>query len=204
MERHPVRMFDVLREAHALGRLLPEVDAVDDAGWRATVDALERTVAGDAPIEVRFAVALQSVAAAAIDPLCARLAVPRAVRDVAVLAAAEGPGLQATLSDPGAAGSAPSSPALPRPSPTTPVVRASGSGSPGCSTPSTRSMPARSRERRRSRRRSRSGYARPAQQRSTNCGKMSPRPQARTDADSGVGIAFTRVSSDAARIAAYC
>jgi tRNA nucleotidyltransferase (CCA-adding enzyme) len=91
MERHPERMFDVLRATDASPRLFPEWHERSDERWRASMAALARAAAADAPLEVRFAVAVGADPApiAAVEALCERLAVPRAVRDVAVLAARE-------------------------------------------------------------------------------------------------------------------
>ena len=93
MEATPSRMVDVLGDTGALSRLLPELGAglpVDHAvagvePWA----ALDRAAAAGSPLAVRFAVLMQSVATADVEAMCARLAVPRAVRDVAWLAVRE-------------------------------------------------------------------------------------------------------------------
>lgn len=98
MEARPSRMVEVLRETGALTRLLPELDrefeadATPDRGAPA-LDALDRAAADDSPIEVRFAALTQSIGETAgrgaIEALCRRLGVPRAVREVALLATSE-------------------------------------------------------------------------------------------------------------------
>ena len=87
MEAVPSRMLEVLRDTGALARLLPQIDP--SASLRA---ALDRAARGDASLEVRFAVLLQGVEVADIEAICARFAIPRAARDLALLAArARGP-----------------------------------------------------------------------------------------------------------------
>ena len=87
MERQPVRMLDVLRDVGALDRMLPELTAVAEASWRQTADALRRAAAMQAALEVRVAILLRPIHA--IEAVCSRFAVPRATRDLALLAAGE-------------------------------------------------------------------------------------------------------------------
>lgn len=83
MESDPGRMVVVLRDAGVLARQMPEVDRVFDAGGGdALLAALARAAAAGAPLAVRFAVLVS--ASSAVDALCGRLAVPSAVRDVAI------------------------------------------------------------------------------------------------------------------------
>ena len=92
MEQSPSRMIAVLHDTGAFARLFPEIASRFDAGPQLrdrTLIALDRAARGDAPIEVRFAVLLQGVDAGAIDALCARFAAPKAVRELAQLAARE-------------------------------------------------------------------------------------------------------------------
>ena len=100
-EDHPARMLEILRDADALERLFPEL--APHATDAATTRALDRTVTAGHVLEVRFAVLAAPVADdAKIDQLCARLAVPRAVRDVAVLAGRERRALLEALDGTGA------------------------------------------------------------------------------------------------------
>ena len=85
-EPRPSRMFSVLREAGALGRLLPELDARWDLRLAATVDA---AAAAGTPPEARFAALLHRLEPAAVEAACARLRAPNDCRDLARLAAAE-------------------------------------------------------------------------------------------------------------------
>jgi len=88
MERHPERMFDVLRATDAAPRLFPEWRDRSDDRWRASAAALARAAADGAPLEVRFATMAGGDEGpdSTVEALCERLATPRAVRDVAVLA----------------------------------------------------------------------------------------------------------------------
>jgi tRNA nucleotidyltransferase (CCA-adding enzyme) len=92
MEQSPSRMITVLQDTGAFARLFPEIafvfDAKPDLRDR-TLTALDRAAHGNAPIEVRFAVLLQCMDERGIDALCTRFAVPKAVREVALLAARE-------------------------------------------------------------------------------------------------------------------
>jgi tRNA nucleotidyltransferase (CCA-adding enzyme) len=99
MEARPSRVFDVLREAHALQPLLPEIDALAAGDWQRTAVALARAADDGQVLEVRFAVLTQMAGGGAIERLCERFAVPRAVRDVALLVAREARGLLAVLDE---------------------------------------------------------------------------------------------------------
>jgi tRNA nucleotidyltransferase (CCA-adding enzyme) len=116
MEPRPSRMIAVLRDAHALARLLPEIGALferddsradgDDAEGplRRTLDALDRAAHADRALDVRFAVLLHAVGAndatptesmdhstadAAILAVCSRYAAPRSARELALMASRE-------------------------------------------------------------------------------------------------------------------
>jgi tRNA nucleotidyltransferase (CCA-adding enzyme) len=82
----PSRMFTVLRDAGALARLAPELDACWDARLARIVDA---AAAAAAPLEARFAALLHGLAPAAVEAACARMRAPNDCRDLARLAAAE-------------------------------------------------------------------------------------------------------------------
>ena len=86
MEPGPSRMIAVLRDAHALVRVLPEVDALfeRDAG-RETLEALDRAAIVGMSLEGRFAVLMHAIGVDAVRTLCTRLAVPRPARDLALL-----------------------------------------------------------------------------------------------------------------------
>ncbi len=119
MERHPSRMFAVLRDCGALARILPEVDRLwgvpqppehhpeIDTGVHAMM-AIDHAAATGARLAVRFATLLHDVgkgttpreqwprhvgheerSPAIIDALCARLRVPVECRDLARLVARE-------------------------------------------------------------------------------------------------------------------
>lgn len=104
MEQDPVRMFDVLRDAAALPRLMPELTAVDAARWRVTASALTRAAAAGQSLEVRFAVTMHAIdhdaAMDSIEQLCMRFAVPRAARELAVLGSLHATALQETILTP--------------------------------------------------------------------------------------------------------
>ncbi|HEY5862286.1 MAG TPA: multifunctional CCA tRNA nucleotidyl transferase/2'3'-cyclic phosphodiesterase/2'nucleotidase/phosphatase [Casimicrobiaceae bacterium] len=104
MEAHPARMLAVLDDAGALAAVLPEVAAAypsrsakASGQWMRLLRALDRAAAQDAPVEARYAVLAQDLAAGtdrparartrAADALSARLKVPTACRDAARLAA---------------------------------------------------------------------------------------------------------------------
>jgi tRNA nucleotidyltransferase (CCA-adding enzyme) len=87
MERRPVRMLDLLREVGALERLLPELTALPEAGWREATVALESAAFEGAALAIRFAVLIRIVDG--IERVCARFGVPRALRELALLVARE-------------------------------------------------------------------------------------------------------------------
>jgi tRNA nucleotidyltransferase (CCA-adding enzyme) len=92
MERSPSRMIEVMRAADMWSHLLPELKRLSVATAGAgTLAALDRAARKGAPLEVRFAILLDELdvateGAAALASLAARLAIPRAVRDLAGLA----------------------------------------------------------------------------------------------------------------------
>ena len=105
METKPSRMLEVLRDAHALARVLPEIDALfesprdrDGPDVMAVLTAIDRAAASELALAVRFAVLVQWADDAGmgvvreypkIAALCARLNVPVACRDLALLFARE-------------------------------------------------------------------------------------------------------------------
>ncbi len=94
MEQKPSRLFEVLRDAHALVRLLPEIDALfekpgDASAFTTPLAAIDRAAVMDAALAVRFAALVHAVDDGGIAALCARLAVPVASRDLALLFARE-------------------------------------------------------------------------------------------------------------------
>ena len=97
-EAHPVRLFEVLREAGALERVAPELAAValDDAGWTALRHAADRNLS----LPARIAALLHTQSAEAIQALAERIRMPSDARDLAlVLARTQATFLQAaTLS----------------------------------------------------------------------------------------------------------
>lgn len=100
MEARPSRMIVVLRDTGALARLLPEIDRLFGAqAGPEVLEALDRAADGGSPLEVRFAVLLQPVAAS-IDGVCGRFAVPRAARDLAIVVAGESTALLDTRASP--------------------------------------------------------------------------------------------------------
>lgn len=117
MEEKPSRMFEVLRDCHALARLLPEVDALFGVAQRAeyhpeidtgihTMMVIDQSARHQFPLPVRFA-ALTHDLGKALTPqdllprhhgheersfrltemLCARLRIPNDCRDLALLMA---------------------------------------------------------------------------------------------------------------------
>jgi tRNA nucleotidyltransferase (CCA-adding enzyme) len=85
MEQRPSIMFRVLRECDALARIAPELDvryaqSSDDT-------PLDIAATSGSPLEVRFAVLARDVDPMAVEALAARLKVPAACRDLALLAA---------------------------------------------------------------------------------------------------------------------
>ncbi|MCZ8337513.1 MAG: multifunctional CCA tRNA nucleotidyl transferase/2'3'-cyclic phosphodiesterase/2'nucleotidase/phosphatase [Burkholderiaceae bacterium] len=85
-EARPSRMLDVLRDAGALARLVPELDARWDARLARVVDAAARD---RAPLAARFAALLHGLDPAAVEAVCARMRAPHDCRELARLAAAE-------------------------------------------------------------------------------------------------------------------
>ena len=102
MENTPSRMIEVLRDAHALTRVLPELNAPfemprDASHTIATLTAIDRAAGLDAALAVRFAALVHAVGdgreeeiarhrgSEPIAALCARLGVPVACRDLALL-----------------------------------------------------------------------------------------------------------------------
>ncbi|MDH5537319.1 MAG: multifunctional CCA tRNA nucleotidyl transferase/2'3'-cyclic phosphodiesterase/2'nucleotidase/phosphatase [Betaproteobacteria bacterium] len=88
MEENPSRMLEILRECGALARIAPEVDGLlasveAGAAMRAAVDAAARA---GASIEARFAALVRSLDPLAVEAFCARLKVPAASRELALLA----------------------------------------------------------------------------------------------------------------------
>jgi len=90
MERHPSRMFAVLRDCGALARIMPELDAA----WQPEADKAVRimAVADHAAacghtLAVRFAALVQELDG--IDGLCKRLKVPNDCRDLALMTTRE-------------------------------------------------------------------------------------------------------------------
>jgi tRNA nucleotidyltransferase (CCA-adding enzyme) len=88
MEQKPARMFEVLRDCGALGRILPELDALWDARLPQAVDA---AAAQGLMLPARCAVLLCGLGADGqrISALCQRLRVPADCRDLAVMTARE-------------------------------------------------------------------------------------------------------------------
>ncbi len=94
MEDRPDRLFAVLEEAGALSRLLPELTALGAARWNETMHALRRAAQSGLTLEERFALLFARIAevddpVASVARLSARLAVPRAARELAMLVARE-------------------------------------------------------------------------------------------------------------------
>lgn len=91
MERSPSRMLAVLEDTGAFARLFPEIAAAfsDADRRRLTLAALARAADAASPVEIRFAVLSQGVAPDAIETLCARFAVPKAVRELALIVGRE-------------------------------------------------------------------------------------------------------------------
>jgi len=88
LERTPSTLFGVLRECGALARVLPQIDALYDAGEaEAALAALDAAAQQQASLEVRFAALLRVLEPEAVEALCAKLRAPAACRDLAVLAA---------------------------------------------------------------------------------------------------------------------
>lgn len=89
MEAKPSRLFGVLRECGALGRIMPQLEALlddEDAG-AAVLHALDATAAAGATLAVRFAALVRALDPLAAQALAERLKAPAACRDLALLAA---------------------------------------------------------------------------------------------------------------------
>ncbi len=93
METQPSRMFAVLRDCGALARILPELDAlaIDQQVYKQLMSAVDGAARLHHALAIRFAVLLQDVppGEAAAAAICARLKVPKEVRDLALMAARE-------------------------------------------------------------------------------------------------------------------
>ena len=89
MEARPSRVFEVLDDAGALARIAPEIAALvhDREAGQAALDALDAAAAAGAPLHVRFAAFLRALDPYAVEALAARLKLPSAVRELALLAA---------------------------------------------------------------------------------------------------------------------
>jgi tRNA nucleotidyltransferase (CCA-adding enzyme) len=89
MEVTPSRMFAVLRECGALGRVMPEADALwEDADTaRDAMRALDAAAAAGATLPARFAALARWMEPLAVESLASRLKVPADCRDLALLAA---------------------------------------------------------------------------------------------------------------------
>ena len=87
MAQRPSIMFRVLHECDALGRIAPELDALYTKSGDDTLPALDSAAAAGSPLEVRFAVLARDLDPMAVEALAARLKVPAACRDLALLAA---------------------------------------------------------------------------------------------------------------------
>lgn len=89
MEARPSGLFSVLRECGALGRVMPEVDALwDDAdAARAALAALDSAAAAGATLPARFAALARALDPLAAESLASRLKIPADCRDLALLAA---------------------------------------------------------------------------------------------------------------------
>jgi tRNA nucleotidyltransferase (CCA-adding enzyme) len=82
MERHPVRMIEVLRDCGALAQLMPELPGADDNLWQ----ALERVAQRPLGLPCRFAVMTHKIETTAVlEALCKRMKVPAECRDLAIL-----------------------------------------------------------------------------------------------------------------------
>jgi tRNA nucleotidyltransferase (CCA-adding enzyme) len=89
MEARPSRMFEVLRESGALGRVMPEVDALwDDADCaREAMRVLDAAAAAGAALPARFAALARLLDPLAVESLAGRLKAPADCRELALLAA---------------------------------------------------------------------------------------------------------------------
>ncbi len=99
MEARPERLFDVLRDGDAFGRLFPEFATLGAERWAATMRALARAADEGLPLEARFATLFAFVdgddGPSLVERVRARLAAPRAAHDVATIVARERAGLLA-------------------------------------------------------------------------------------------------------------
>jgi tRNA nucleotidyltransferase (CCA-adding enzyme) len=89
MEARPSRVFEVLEDSGALARIAPEIAVLlsdRDAG-EAALAALDAAAATGAPLHVRFAALARALDPYAVEALAARLKLPSAVRELALLAA---------------------------------------------------------------------------------------------------------------------
>lgn len=88
MEERPSRLFEVLQECGALERIAPGVAGLTAEPGRAqaALDALDAAAAAGEPLEVRFAALARSLDPYAVEALAARLKLPAACRDLALLA----------------------------------------------------------------------------------------------------------------------
>lgn len=89
MESKPSRMLAVLRECGALGRVMPEIDALwndRDAAREASL-ALDAAARAGHSLETRVAALLRSLDPLAVESLAGRLKMPAESRDLALLAA---------------------------------------------------------------------------------------------------------------------
>lgn len=89
IEKHPLRMFDVLRACGALARILPELDGMDSA-------AVTCAATQDAALEIRWACLLHHLDTNTARAVSERIKSPNDVRDLAVLLTRENAALQAT------------------------------------------------------------------------------------------------------------
>ena len=88
LERTPSTLFSVLRDCGALVRVLPQINALYEAGRaEEALAALDAAAQQQATLEVRFAALLRTLEPEAVEALCAKLRAPAACRDLALLAA---------------------------------------------------------------------------------------------------------------------
>ena len=88
MEERPSRMFEVLQECGAAAKVAPEIAALleDPERAQAVSAALDAAAENQEPLEVRFAALARALDPYAVEALAARLKMPAAVRELAVLA----------------------------------------------------------------------------------------------------------------------
>jgi tRNA nucleotidyltransferase (CCA-adding enzyme) len=89
MEAKPSRMFGVLREAGALARVMPEIDALwdDPDAAQSALRALDAAAESKTTLPARFAALARSLDPLAVESVARRLKVPADCRDLALLAA---------------------------------------------------------------------------------------------------------------------